>query len=209
MTLPLRTLLAITATTDDPSNRPAAYSRAFPPPPRQTHPRCLRSKQADNISLPSPPKRGGEDGARRGVAAKQRSRMRGERINAPSSVFAPLALRRDKPQPPPPVPGEREIQNELVVAGPACRPTAGAGAARADQAATAGLVRRPGLHRSGMRRAGDVPRQRGASARLRDGAADNRGRRAQALPAHLAGIRLQETAGGRRNENFRFRPCVP
>ena len=80
----------------------------------------------------------------------------------------------------------------------ACRPPAVPAGARPHQGGAAPLVRGAGLHRGRDRRPAGLARQRDAPARLRHRADRPRRRQAAALPAHLAGVRLQEAAGGGR-----------
>ena len=92
----------------------------------------------------------------------------------------------------------------MPTAGPSCR------RASAIAAALRGVVRERGFRRGRGRDPAGLARQRGASARLRDASCIGAGRRAgAALPAHLAGIRLQEAAGGRRDADLRLRPRLP
>ena len=67
----------------------------------------------------------------------------------------------------------------------------------------------PGFRRGRYRDAAGVAGQRGPSPRLRDRGAVGQLASAPALSPHLAGIRLQEAAGGRRDADFVLRPGLP
>src|SRR5262245_41126799 len=71
------------------------------------------------------------------------------------------------------------------------------------------LVRDPGLRRGRHRGAAGVPWQRDAPLRLRHRADRPRRRPPPPLPAHLAGVRLQEALGGGRGANLHLRSSLP
>ena len=67
-----------------------------------------------------------------------------------------------------------------------------------------GLVHRAGLHRSGNGRAAGLARQRSSPSRLRHRGCRPRRRPLAPLPAHLAGVRLQDASGGWRDTHLRL-----
>ncbi len=64
------------------------------------------------------------------------------------------------------------------------------------------MVRGRRLHRGGACCVADLAGQRGASARLRDGPRRPRRDAAEVVSQHVAGVRLQETAGGGRDADL-------
>ncbi|GJD82054.1 hypothetical protein NBEOAGPD_5313 [Methylobacterium gregans] len=89
------------------------------------------------------------------------------------------------------------------------RPPPGAPPAKPDHVGRAGPLRRARFRGGRDRLPAGLARQRGASLGLRHGGR-GRGREPRApLPAHLAGIRLQEAAGGGRAAPVQPRPRLP